>query len=177
VKKSHGLAALLCACVLGVAPTPANALDFSGGVGVGGLLAGTAPRLAVSPHVSASWQIRDGFIVAAHDECSIIPSTNALGVGVYNQMIAAVGYAWEERDFSVGPSLSIYSMPACGPKLCGRVAGLAPGGHAQVNVYLVGPWGLSVSGNVDWIGGKSLVLPGGLAAMVVAGPVLRWRLK
>jgi hypothetical protein len=39
------------------------------------------------------------------------------------------------------------------------------------------PLGVSVSANVDWIGGRSRVLPGGLAAMIVAGPVLRWSAK
>jgi hypothetical protein len=27
---------------------------------------------------------------------------------------------------------------------------------------------------VDWVGGNSLVLPGDVAEMVVAGPVIRW---
>jgi hypothetical protein len=167
-------AALFAFVLLGIT-MPARAFELSGGVSLGGILAGTAPRLAVSPHAGVSWQIKDGFLVAAHDVCSIMPNT--LGVGVYNQTTAAVGYEGETRNFSVGPSLSIYSMPACGAKLCGRVAGLSPGGHARVNVYLFGPLGISVDGNVDWVGGKSLVLPGGVAAMVVAGPVLRWRSK
>jgi hypothetical protein len=34
--------------------------------------------------------------------------------------------------------------------------------------------GVSVRANIDWVGGRSLVLPGGVAAMVTAGPVLRW---
>jgi len=34
-----------------VVPSPAGAFELSGGVGLGGFLAGTAPRLAVSPHV------------------------------------------------------------------------------------------------------------------------------
>src|SRR5262249_18501310 len=154
---------------------PVEAFELSVGMGVGGILAGTSPHIAVSPHAGMSWLIRDGFLVAAHDVCSIMPATSALGVGAYNQTIAAVGYASGERDFSVGPSLSVYSMPACGARLCGRVAGLSPGGHVQVNVYLIGPWGISVNGNIDWVGGRSLVLPGGVAAMVVVGPVVRWR--
>jgi hypothetical protein len=56
----------------------------------------------------------------------------------------------------------------------GRVVGVAPGGHAQVDTYFAGPLGVTVSGNMDWIGGRSAVLPGGIAAMLVAGPVLRW---
>ncbi len=65
-------------------------------------------------------------------------------------------------------------MPACGAALCGRVVGLAPGGHARVNVYFFGRLGLSVSASLEWIGGRSLVLPGNLATTIVAGPVIRW---
>ena len=113
-------------------------------------------------------------MLAAHDSFSILPATNNDGAGIYNQTSVTLGYASENANFSVGPSLSIYSMPACGIDLCGRVVGLAPGGHAQVSVYLVGPLGVSVSATVDWVGGNSLVLPGGVAAMVVAGPAIRW---
>lgn len=70
-----------------------------------------------------------------------------------------------------------YYMHACGVTLCGPVAGAAPGGHAQTDVYLTGPLGVSVSANVDWVGGRSLVLPGGMAVMVAAGPTLRWNTK
>lgn len=42
-------AAAALAVVL-VAPPSASAFELSGGVGLGGFLAGTAPRFAVSPH-------------------------------------------------------------------------------------------------------------------------------
>ncbi len=58
--------------------------------------------------------------------------------------------------------------------LCGSVVGVALGGNAQADVFLAGPLGVSVSANAAWVGGRSLVLPGGVAVMVVAGPVLRW---
>lgn len=51
------------------------------------------------------------------------------------------------------------------------------GGQAQASLYFTGPLGAAVSVNVDWVGGSSLILPGGVAAMIVAGPVLRWGLK
>jgi hypothetical protein len=108
------------------------------------------------------------------DACSILPATRTLGVGVYNQTSAAIGYTSGKIDFSGGPSLSIYSTPACGATLCGRVVGLAPGGHAQMNMYLAGTFGVSLRANIDWVGGRSLVLPGGVAAMVTAGPMFRW---
>lgn len=162
---------------LGWSVTPrAEAFELSGGVSVGGMLIGTVPHLAVSPHASASWRRDNGFMFAAHEMCSIlIPAHGEAGPGVYNQTSAAIGYAWERQSFSVGPSLSFYSMSACGATLCGRVVGLSLGGRAQVNVYFAGPFGIAVSGSLEWVGGRSLVLPGGPAATIVAGPVLRWK--
>jgi hypothetical protein len=165
--------AALVLALLGV-PRRADAAEVDGGVGVGGILAGTVPHLAVSPYGDVSWPRSSGFLIALHEMISVVVPSDKDGVGVYEQTSVAVGYAAEKRNFSVGPSLSIYSMPACGAMLCGRVVGLAPGGHAQVNVFLYGRLGVSVNATLDWVGGRSLVLPGGLAAMVVAGPVLRW---
>jgi hypothetical protein len=128
--------------------------------------------------VGLSWRRESGFRIAAHDLFSILTPVNKAGLGVFNKTSMTVGYAWDEGNVSAGPALSIYSMPACGVTLlCGRVAGVAPGGHAQADVYFAGPLGISVSASVDWIGGSSRVLPGGVAAMIAAGPVLRWRTK
>ena len=167
---------LLCAALLTIA-TPAEAYELSGGVSLGGLVVGTLPRFAVSPHAGLSWRRESGLLFAVDDLCSILPGTGRLGVGVYNQTSIALGYAWKDGDVRMGPSLSVYRMSACGTTLCGRVVGLAPGGHVHANVYFGGLVGLSVSANVDWVGGRSFVLPGGLAAMIVAGPVFRWRPK
>jgi hypothetical protein len=158
-------------------PTPAQALEISGGVSVGGILLGPDPRLAVTPHASLSWGLASGFAFSVHDHLNILPAVNKLGVGVHNQTSVNVGYAWKAGNFSIGPSLSVYSMPACSAALCGRVVGVGPGGHAQMSVYFAGPVGVSVSANLVWIGGASLVLPGSVAAMVVAGPVFRWSPK
>ena len=166
-------AVLIVLVLLGL-PTPARAVEISTGVSLGGILAGRAPRLAVTPQGGIAWTTSGGFLLAVHEMISILPPINNDGIGVYEQTAVVVGYAAETRNFSVGPSLSIYSMPACGAKLCGRVVGLAPGAHAQVNVYLYGRLGVSVNATVDWVGGRSMVLPGGVAAMVIAGPVLRW---
>ncbi|WP_272419504.1 hypothetical protein [Polyangium jinanense] len=168
--------ALACGGLLAFA-TPAEAYELSGGVGLGGILVGTLPRFAVSPHVALAWRRESGFSFGVDDLCSILPGTGRLGVGVYNQTSVAFGYAWKDGEVRIGPSFSLYSMPACGVALCGRVVGLAPGGHALANVYFAGPVGVSVSANVDWVGGQSAVLPGGWAAMFVAGPVFRWRSK
>jgi hypothetical protein len=175
--RTSGLLITGAAFVLGfMMPTRVGATEVSGGVSLGGFLAGRVPRLAVSPHVGASWRMKRELIFAVQDQCSVLPPSHEIGVGVYNQTSIAVGYASQNANFSAGPSFSIYSVPACSSSfLCGRVVGVAPGGHAQVDVYLTGPLGVSVSGNVDWVGGNSLVLPGGVAVTVVAGPVFRWR--
>lgn len=165
--------ACLCACLLLVVPASARALEVSGGVSVGGILIGADPRLAVSPHAGMLWQL-GSVVLSVQDHVNILAAVNKLGVGVYNQTSVSIGYAWKTGDFSIGPSLSIYSMPACAANLCGRVVGVGPGGHAQISVYFAGPLGVSVSVNVDWIGGASSVLSGSVAAMAVAGPVFRW---
>lgn len=166
--------------VLVAVPMPAGAVEFSGGMSLGGFQAGAVPSLAVGPHMGISWRIKRDLLFEVHDLCGILPVSND-GVGVYNTTSITIGYVWGNASFSAGPSLSMYFISACTPyagkTLCGRVAGLAPGGHAQAEVYFAGPLGMSVSGHVDWVGGSSLVLPGGLAVMVVAGPVLRWRAK
>jgi hypothetical protein len=153
---------------------PAGAVEIRGGVSVGGFQAGTASRLAVSPHAGLSWRRESGLLFAAHDLFSVLPVARRGGVGIYNQTSLAIGYASKEVDFSVGPTLAIYSMTACGVAVCGRVAGLGPGGQAQLNLFLYGQVGLSANGYVNWLGGRSQALPGGVAAMVVAGPVIRW---
>jgi len=117
----------LCASGLILLSAPAAAFDASGGVGFGGALAGTRPRLAVSPHVSLSWRKESGLLFAVHEMCSILPAINEHGPGVYNQASAAVGYASVNANFSIGPSLSIYSISACNARSCGRVLGLSPG--------------------------------------------------
>jgi hypothetical protein len=154
---------------------PAEAFELSGGVSVGGVLIGTLPHIGVSPHASVSWRRDNGLMLTAHDTCSIlIPAHGEAAPGVYNQTSAALGYAWEKQSFSVGPSLSFYSVSACGATLCGRVIGVAPGGRAQVDAYFAGPFGIAVNGSVEWVGGRSRVLPGGAAVMIMAGPMLRW---
>jgi hypothetical protein len=106
--------------------------------------------------------------------CMILPSTSADGPGVYNQASVDLGYAWKDGNVGAGPSVAFYVVPACGSTLCGLVGGLAVGGHAQTTAYVAGPLGVSASVNVDWVGRGSLVLPGYMSVVVVAGPVFRW---
>jgi hypothetical protein len=160
-----------------VAPTPAEALEITAGVNAGGFLAGAVPHLAVSPNAGISWSTESGVTLAAHDALSILPPMNGTGLGVYNHTTISIGYAWDNVELSAGPSLAIYSMASCGSFFCGRVAGLAPGANARADLFFTGPLGVSLSANVDWVSGSSLVLRGGVAAMVVAGPVFRWNSK
>ncbi len=162
---------------LTIAPASAEAFELSGGISLGGILAGTVPRLSLSPHAGVSWRAESGFLFAAQDLCSILPPIRGDAAGVYNQTSVAIGYASESGNFSAGPSLSVYSMPVCDAAYCGRVVGLSPGGHAQADVYFADPLGVSVDAGVAWLGGRSLLLPGGFSVMVVVGPVLRWRSK
>ena len=83
--------------------------------------------------------LRSGFMFAAHEMVSILPPLHGEGVGVYEQTSAVIGYAGETWNLSLGPSFSAYFMPSCGATLCGRVVGVAPGGHAQANLYFYGP--------------------------------------
>ncbi|HTN89245.1 MAG TPA: hypothetical protein VL242_36455 [Sorangium sp.] len=165
------------ALVLSVVPAQAGASELSAGISLGWIQAGTATRLAVSPHAGISWRIESSMLFHVHDLFSVVPPIQVGGAGVYNSTAAALGYGWDHGDVSVGPSLAIYFMPACGSALCGRVAGMAVGAHGQTNAYVAGPLGVSVSANVDWVGGSSLVLPGHVSVLVVAGPVLRWSVK
>lgn len=116
---------------------------------------------------------RSGLLIAAHEVLSILPVGDAHGVGIYSQTSADIGYAWTRVNVSLGPSLSLYTMPVCGVTICERVVGVAPGGHAQLAWYFAGPMGAAVSANLDWAGGDSLVLRGGPAVMVTARPILR----
>jgi hypothetical protein len=161
-----------------VAPMPARAFELTGGVSAGIFQAGILPRLAVAPHVGISWRRESGFLFVVHDLFSVLSPINKAGLGVHNKTSITIGHAWEKVNVSAGPSLSIYSIPACGVTfICGRVVGVAPGGHAQAEMYFAGPLGVSVTANVDWIGGSSAVLRDDVVAMAVAGPVLRWSTK
>lgn len=168
---SHGKVFVLCACGLVVVPAPAQAIEVTGGVSVGGIQIGTEPRLAVSPFVGWLWRREKDFRVEVHNMLSIVPGAR---VGVYDRTALTLGYTTKTGKVSLGPSLSLYSMPVCGIVICDRVMGLAPGGRAQSDWFVAGRLGASVSVNVDWAGGSSFVLPDGWVVMVTAGPVWRF---
>ncbi|XXT17023.1 hypothetical protein WME94_43025 [Sorangium sp. So ce429] len=160
-----------CACALVVVPAPARALEFSSGVSVGGIQIGADARLAVSPFAGLLWRRHSDFLLEVHNMFSILPGER---VGAHDRTAVTLVYAWKKGKFGLGPSLSIYLMPVCGIVICSQVAGIAPGGHAQVDWYFSEPLGASVSANLDWVGGSSRVLRGNLMAMVSVGPVWRF---
>jgi len=172
---------VIAACVLTSAttfvmlPEEAGAFELSGGVSVGGMVVGSSPRLAVSPHAALGWRTESGLMLAADEVASILPAADPHGVGLYSTTSAHVGYAWDSVNVSLGPSLALYTMPACSPAACTRVVGIGLGGHARVSFYFAGPLGLALWGGVDWIGGSSVILPGGVVATIAAGPLVRWR--
>lgn len=164
----------VAACVVATfAASFSNAMDLSGGVGFGGMLAGSRPRLAISPHAGVSWRTEGGFLFAVNATLGILPAVDQFGVGANGQISAALGYGWKGGSFSAGPELLIYSMPACGAERCARLKGVSPGARAQMDLYFLGPLGLSLSVSVAWLSG-SVVLPSGVAVSGLAGPVLRW---
>lgn len=125
-----------------VVPIPAGAVEVNGGLSGGVFQAGSIPRLTMTPHADISWRKDSGFLFAVNDLFNILAPVNKAGTGVYNKTSISIGYGWKNVDGTLGPSLSIYSMPACGPTfLCGRVVGVSPGGHAQINIYFVERWG------------------------------------
>lgn len=164
-------------CVLVVAvvfPFPAEAFEVNGGVSVGGIQIGTAPTLAVSPFFGLRWRDERGILLELQNMFSLLPGSR---VGIHDRTSATFGVAWKTGSFSLGPSLSFYSMLACGTVVCRRVEGAAPGGHGQADWYFAEPLGVSLSANVAWYGGSSLVLPGNVAVLVTAGPILRLEAK
>ncbi|WP_437523335.1 hypothetical protein WME79_33895 [Sorangium sp. So ce726] len=135
-----GKIGLLYVGALVVVPAPAQALEFHGGVSVGGIQIGTEPRLAVSPFAGWLWRSEGDFRLEVHNMFSIVPGA---GIGVYDRTAVTLGYATKTTTVSLGPSLAIYSMSVCGAVICDRVVGVAPGGRAQSDWYFAGPLGMS----------------------------------
>ncbi|WP_437736808.1 hypothetical protein [Sorangium sp. So ce1335] len=169
--RSHGEACLLCACALVVCSAPAQALEVSGGVAVGGIQVGTEPRLALSPFVGWVWRKERDFRIEVHNMLSIVPGAR---VGIYDRTAVTLGYVTETGNVSLGPSMVIYAIPVCGVVFCDSVVGLAPGVRAQSDWFFAGRLGASVSANVDWAGGSSRFIPDSWVVMVAAWPVWRF---
>jgi hypothetical protein len=165
---------VLLALLLVLVPGRAEAYELSSGVSLGWLHAGTVPHVAVATRWALSWRTQSDFLLSVHNLCNILAPSRRQDIGVYNQTAVDIGYAWKDGNISAGPSIAMYAMTTCGRALCGYLDGVAVGGQVQANLYITGQVGLSVVAEVDWIAGNSLVIPGGIAATVAVGPVVRW---
>ncbi|WP_437482799.1 hypothetical protein WME75_41570 [Sorangium sp. So ce1014] len=115
--RSHGNVCLLCASALVLVAASAQALEFSGGVSVGGIQVGTEPKLAVSPFSGWLWRKERDFRIEVHNMLSIIPGARE---GVHDRTAVTVGYVAKTGNVSLDPSLSLYSMQVCGAVICDR---------------------------------------------------------
>jgi hypothetical protein len=161
--------------VLYLVPLRAEAMEVDFGASVGGMMAGGLPRFALSPYGAVSWPQGDHFVFVIHDMLSLLLTAGNHGPGGYDHLTVAGGVAWGDGKIIVGPSLSIFSMPACGPQWCARVGGFGAGANARADLFFWGPVGLSLSGNVDVPIQSNSVLPGGPVVTGLLGAVYRIR--
>jgi hypothetical protein len=161
------------------ASAPARAdpsIELSGATGLGVLAAGITPgRFAISPSASFSVRVARGFFVA-RDTISFLGAAGGR-FGINNETTVGGGLFWESVNVSAGLSLAEYSLPICGPRLCGQMHGISPGASARLDIF--GPFlsgGLSVS--VDcagaWITGLASPVWSGVSVRCSGGPILRF---
>jgi hypothetical protein len=151
-------------------------VELSGGAGFGVLAAGiTSGRFAISPSASLSLRGERGFFVA-RDTLSFLGATGGR-FGINNETTVGGGLCWERVNVSAGLSLAAYSLPICGPRLCGQMRGLVPGVSARLDLfgpYLSGGLGVSVDCGAVWITGDASPVWSGVSVRCSAGPILRF---
>jgi hypothetical protein len=151
-------------------------LEFSGGAGFGVLAVGiTSGRFAISPSASLSLRSERAFFVA-RDTASFLGATGGR-FGINNEATVGGGLSWERVNVSAGLSLAAYSLPVCGPRLCGQVQGIAPGASARLDLfgpYLSGGLGVSVDCAAAWITGSASPVWSGVSVRCSAEPILRF---
>jgi hypothetical protein len=121
-------------------------IELLGATGFGVFVAGVGSgRFAVSPSGSLSVRGERGFFVA-RDTVSLLGATGGR-FGVSNEATPGGGLFRERANASAGLSLAAFSLPICGPRLCGQVRGFAPGAGVRLDVfgpYLSGGLGVSI---------------------------------
>ena len=151
-------------------------VEVSGGAGFGVLAAGiTSGRFVISPSASLSLRGERGFFVA-RDTVSFL-GANGGRFGINNETTVGGGLSWERVNVSAGLSLAAFSLPICGPRLCGQVQGLVPGVSARLDVfgpYLSGSLGASVDCAAAWITGSAYPVWSGVSVRCSAGPIFRF---
>ncbi len=172
---------LLSAGVLGLGPLCPQAhadtsLELSGSTGFGVIVVGVTPaRFAISPSASLSVRGERGFFVA-RDTMSFLGAAGGR-FGIDNETSVGGGLFWDLVNVSAVLSLVAYSLPICGPRLCGQVRGVAPGAGVRLDVfgpYLSGALGASLDCAAAWITGCASPVWSGVSAHCSAGPVVRF---
>jgi hypothetical protein len=151
-------------------------VEVSGATGFGALVVGvTSGRFAISPSASFSVRGERGFFVV-RDTASFLGATGGR-FGINNETTLGGGLFWERVNVSAGLSLAAYSLPLCGPRLCGQVRGLAPGVGVRLDLfgpYLSGGLGVAVDCGGTWITGSAASIWNGVSVRCSAGPLLRF---
>jgi hypothetical protein len=151
-------------------------VEFSGATGFGVLAAGvTSGRFAISPSASLSVRGERGFFVA-RDTVSFLGATGGQ-FGINNETTVGGGLFWERVNASAGLSLAAFSLPVCGPRLCGQMGGLVPGASVRLDLfgpYIEGGLGISVDCALAWITGSADAVWSGVSVRCSAGPILRF---
>jgi hypothetical protein len=151
-------------------------VEFSGATGFGVLAMGITPgQFAISPSASLSVRSPRWFLVA-RDTVSFLGATGGR-FGINNETTLGGGFNWDSVNVSAGLSLAECSLPLCGPRLCGRMHGLAPGASARLEVfgsYLSGALGVSVDCAGAWITGAAYPVWSGISVRCSAGPILHF---
>lgn len=147
-------------------------MDLDLGASVGGVLAGSVPRFAASPYATLSWPLAGSFTLGVNEMASLLLAANNRGPGFYNHLSGFVAVGWKDGKILAGPSLTLFSMPACGPAWCGRLTGFGAGGTLRVDLF-ERPLGVSLGCNVDVPIKSTDLLPAGPAVMFFAGGVFR----
>jgi hypothetical protein len=135
----------------------------------------TSGRFAISPSASLSVRGKRWFFVA-RDTVSFLGATGGR-FGLNNETTLGGGLFWELVNVSAGLSLAAYSLPICGPRLCGQMGGLAPGASVRLDLfgpYLEGGLGVSVDCALAWITGLAYPVWSGVSVRCSAGPILRF---
>ena len=151
-------------------------IEISGATGFGVLVAGvTSGRFALSPSASFS-VLGERWFFVARDAVSFLGASGGR-FGINNETTLGGGLFWERVNVSAGLSLAAYSLPLCGPRLCGQASGLAPGVSARLDIfgpYLSGGLGVAVDCAGTWIMGNAAPVWSGVSVRCSAGPLLRF---
>jgi hypothetical protein len=151
-------------------------VELSGATGLGVLAVGvTSGRFALSPSASFSVRGERGFFVA-RDTASFLGAAGGR-FGINNETTLGGGLFWERVNVSAGLSLAGFSLPICGPRLCGQMRGLAPGASVRLDLfgpYLSGALGVAIDCSGTWILGGASPVWSGVSVRCSAGPILRF---